>query len=414
MNKHSVESLPMTLLLKEAYEASAALGPEPDETSLERYGVAMDELDRRSIEGRKGDLHTHIQTAAGVLAARHFGDGREYDGIMIELVKPDGTAGNVALVECVMSEGTTTVHTLAFDGRDADPASEVTLDPAGDEMFYPPLGSAPSLERPCGRQPGSERPDDRRTRVGYYIETIESTLTIVRNNFDPALDALRAAPIEDWDYIEREGLTLPQALEEIGFELDVSEGGIDALWLPNQKASDDHERTLMALGPFVEPGSRIVIQGEDSQLWGYSFDGNRAIESSVSFHLEPMAQAQRQGTVRHTLLEHDARSGRALIKREGDQVSEYVVAREYDRATGIWSSGSYHSNAAAAASEYYGGTYLGPEAERDSPTPARARAATEGPVGTTALRERARAALDALPHDQGDLQPMSPNRQKLP
>lgn len=87
-----------------------------------------------------------VETPMGTLAAHYRGDPGIYDGIEVELRKPDGTVGTVCLAEVVSGEGAegypTRVHTLAFDGRDEEPASRTDLDIDGEEMDYPALAPA--------------------------------------------------------------------------------------------------------------------------------------------------------------------------------------------------------------------------------------------------------------------------------
>lgn len=73
-----------------------------------------------------------VPCKAGHLVAQFTGDPGIYDGIGIDLVRPDG-----AVIQCVTVETVDTgeLHALCWDGNEEDPVSEVKIDPDG-EMAY--------------------------------------------------------------------------------------------------------------------------------------------------------------------------------------------------------------------------------------------------------------------------------------
>ena len=133
--------LPMTELLRECYEASAALGASPDDAALERYDLAMSELERREGLGRptlQAPGRIEIETPVGTLVAtteRSYEDSRAVE-VLLEL--PDGTEGQVAMVEVVSGglafEGESPLRTFCWDGRDESYSACVEVDLTGEAM----------------------------------------------------------------------------------------------------------------------------------------------------------------------------------------------------------------------------------------------------------------------------------------
>lgn len=228
----ALKGYPMTRLLEEAAAASAALGADPDEAALARYGRAMDELDRReapdaapskdiadylsraldayrSMSGWQGldaegalecfvaDLtagripvaepardHLEIETEAGTLVASTALSYEDSRSIEISLEKPDGTSGQVAMVEYVTDglamEGEPPLRTFCWDGREAEYAACVEVDPHGEAMTYvgyehgapavrpkeaPSPGAIADAARASAVRGGADLPADRRGPV---------------------------------------------------------------------------------------------------------------------------------------------------------------------------------------------------------------------------------------------------------
>lgn len=98
------------------------------------------------LPGAMKEHGLYVETPVGTLAARYEGDPGIYDGIVVELQKPDGTCGDVCIAEVVSGEAEigypTRLHTFAFNGRDESPAARTDLDIDGEEMDYPALAPA--------------------------------------------------------------------------------------------------------------------------------------------------------------------------------------------------------------------------------------------------------------------------------
>jgi len=67
---------------------------------------------------------------------------------------------------------------------------------------------------------------------------------------------------------------LKEVLEEVGFDVELSEAG-DILSLGYDSKTGDQEYFLTALAPFVTNGSFIEWQGEEGEKWRHEFDGHR-------------------------------------------------------------------------------------------------------------------------------------------
>lgn len=185
-----LEGFPMTDLLKEAYLASEGLGPTPTDAALKRYERAMSELDRReaasaavapakdtqgylsaaldayrqmtgwqgltaeeALECFVADLsagripvgppepdHLELATPIGTLVASTAMSYEDSRVIEVSLEKPDGTSGQVAMVEVVsgdLAEGyVTPLHTFCWDGNEECPGTVVDCDHGGEYMQY--------------------------------------------------------------------------------------------------------------------------------------------------------------------------------------------------------------------------------------------------------------------------------------
>ena len=136
-----LRALPMTELLRRCYLASGALGPEPDDDALERYERLMSELDRRENAGMdplrvpdRLEVETHLGTLVAT-TERSYEDSRVVE---VVLRRPDGTEGQVALVEVVSGElaheGESPLHTYCWDGTSEEYCACVEVDPEGEAM----------------------------------------------------------------------------------------------------------------------------------------------------------------------------------------------------------------------------------------------------------------------------------------
>lgn len=83
-----------------------------------------------------------LATEIGDLVARVSGDPGIYDSIVVDLEKPDGTSGQIALAEVVSGDAAqaypTRCHVFTYDGNESDVTSRTDVDIDGEEMQYPP------------------------------------------------------------------------------------------------------------------------------------------------------------------------------------------------------------------------------------------------------------------------------------
>lgn len=113
--------------LSEAFDLDIAAGGSPDGRHHRDFDDACDEdeVNVCSVESRIGTLRADV-----------WGEG----AIVVELVKHDGTCGDVALVEvtpsALLEDCPTGLHTFAYDGEGEEPAVRVDVDPHGSAMQY--------------------------------------------------------------------------------------------------------------------------------------------------------------------------------------------------------------------------------------------------------------------------------------
>jgi hypothetical protein len=134
--------------------------------------------------------------------------------------------------------------------------------------------------------------------MGYCIDQIDSKFTILSENFDRALSAIKALMKNEnemsggsWSggkQTERwfawvntstvlEATTLADALSEWRWEPEQNEDGIYDIIFRGEKLGDD-DKLFRALAPFVKCGSYISFRGEDGALWQYYFEGGKMKE----------------------------------------------------------------------------------------------------------------------------------------
>lgn len=134
--------------------------------------------------------------------------------------------------------------------------------------------------------------------MGYYVEQIGGKFTILSENFDRALSAIKALMKNEnemsggsWSggkQTERwfawvntstvlEATTLADALTEWRWEPEENEEGIYLINFRGEKWGDD-DKLFHALAPFVKCGSYISFRGEDGALWQFYFEGGKMKE----------------------------------------------------------------------------------------------------------------------------------------
>jgi hypothetical protein len=125
--------------------------------------------------------------------------------------------------------------------------------------------------------------------MGYYVHITDSNAGIGLDEMPAALDALRALDARDdlksggssagdkwfsWmnDFDLANAPSVASVLERLGFDVDHdSYGGLSIIGYDNKKG--DEGIFIQTLAPFIESGSYIEWQGEDSQAYRWGFHG---------------------------------------------------------------------------------------------------------------------------------------------
>jgi hypothetical protein len=112
--------------------------------------------------------------------------------------------------------------------------------------------------------------------MGYYIQQRDTDFTIKAENCAAALAAVKALP-GDYSWVDGAEVaradTLLKAVEAWNWDLiQDDDGSIGGVQFEASKAGDE-EVLFGALAPFVEDGSYIEMQGEEGEIWRYTFRG---------------------------------------------------------------------------------------------------------------------------------------------
>lgn len=130
--------------------------------------------------------------------------------------------------------------------------------------------------------------------MGYCIEMTESKFAIKKENFDKALQALKAVFIPEnmtcYNYIGDkqnphfswvntkpvlESTKIGSALEEIRYIPTYNDNGdICDVEFTGEKSGDE-KVFFKALAPYVESGSYLCFKGEDENTWKWIFDNGK-------------------------------------------------------------------------------------------------------------------------------------------
>lgn len=133
--------------------------------------------------------------------------------------------------------------------------------------------------------------------MGYCIKLIDSKFEIKKENFDEALDAIKALAynhdgtgypfvkcryswVNNNDFIK--ATSLFDAIEAWGWTPEEKErgGSFSGICLNSEKLGDE-EVMFKAIGPYVEKGSYIEMQGEDGARWRWNFDGKKCTQQDA-------------------------------------------------------------------------------------------------------------------------------------
>lgn len=126
--------------------------------------------------------------------------------------------------------------------------------------------------------------------MGYCIEMINSTFVIKKENFDKALEALKAVfvpkrmtccdYINDVEYLHfswvntktvLESNTLQEALKEIRYSPIYNDNGdITDVEFTGENRGDE-DTFFVALAPYVEENSILRFVGENDETWSWIF-----------------------------------------------------------------------------------------------------------------------------------------------
>lgn len=125
--------------------------------------------------------------------------------------------------------------------------------------------------------------------MGYYIEQKSADFKIRKENHARALGAIHRLMDRGQRFIwvrpkdVYRAKTLSEALYAWRWETSVDEasGDIVGISFIGEKSGDD-ELLFEVIAPFVEPGSNIVIIGEDHHIWRWYFDGSTCSEQDAS------------------------------------------------------------------------------------------------------------------------------------
>ena len=75
-------------------------------------------------------------------------------------------------------------------------------------------------------------------------------------------------------------------MEEFGWTIEQNENGdYDAIYFTHEK-HDINKVELEAIAPYVEDGSYIKMQGENEDIWYWTFEDGKCIEEYVTTFFE--------------------------------------------------------------------------------------------------------------------------------
>lgn len=157
--------------------------------------------------------------------------------------------------------------------------------------------------------------------MGYCMNQRETRFRIDAQKMDAAFAALNTlaqkAPAARRGYFSWVDTATLQGARSVADHLkewrweptfDV-QGDLVRISFTGEKLGDD--KTLFdALGPFVENGSFIVMQGEDGEMWRWVFDGARCIEQSAKVSFDDVSSDIIDAEVRDVTPE--TRNGKVL------------------------------------------------------------------------------------------------------
>lgn len=148
--------------------------------------------------------------------------------------------------------------------------------------------------------------------MGYCIQQKDSCFQIRKENFDACLKAIKSLAIQThlmhgggsngqkwFSWVNTNEFLNAKTLEEAlkawrwkafilteKFHKDPSHiGDLTHMEFTGEKLGDDMV-LFNAIAPFVEPGSYLEIEGEDGNLWRWTFDGKQCLEIEADIDWE--------------------------------------------------------------------------------------------------------------------------------
>lgn len=129
--------------------------------------------------------------------------------------------------------------------------------------------------------------------MGYNITLLEAKFCILAKNKDAALAAMKAMDPEkkghgywggrkQWSWVSQSEVNEAETVEDAMSVWRYSpitdeEGNISRVVYDGEKLGDE-EVLFETIAPFVEDGSYIEMEGEDSFMWRWVFEGGKVSE----------------------------------------------------------------------------------------------------------------------------------------
>lgn len=128
--------------------------------------------------------------------------------------------------------------------------------------------------------------------MGYYVNSMESSFMLKKENVDKAWDALKKLfdeiPRIGWasQKVINESTSFEEAMEECGWTIEQNENGdYDSIYFSDEKYGDN-EIELEAIAPYIENGSYIQMRGEEGDIWRWIFKDGKCIEKYATISFE--------------------------------------------------------------------------------------------------------------------------------
>lgn len=117
--------------------------------------------------------------------------------------------------------------------------------------------------------------------MGYYMQQEECVFKIKAENVPFALAAIKSIEGDHFSWVGdfRPLDSFEKVMNEWRWDVYLDDkGNIVSIEFGGEKLGDD-ELLFTTIAPFVEPGSYIIMRGEEGALWKWKFDGKEMIET---------------------------------------------------------------------------------------------------------------------------------------